>query len=397
MVSIKRSSAFDGTVQLTAEALPAGMLVSFAPSSLSGTATMAEMTISALPAISAGGHNFMVRASGEGVESRTTTVSVMVTVPAITVTTPTTTVDVAQGSAQAVPVTITRDGGFTGIVGLSVLGLPAGVTATFAPAAIESGATRSTLTLSSALTAQQGVKTVTLRASSQGIADKTIPMHVTVTPATTPAILLAATPPFLQVDGGQFVETELTLQRFAGFDGAVSVSLDGLPANLTATASTFAAGSNTTTLRITAGEQEPGGTYQLVLRASGTGIQEASTGLAVQTRIMPQFGLLFDPAMPGSGFRTSVPMTINRGSSAAILLRISRVSQYDLPVALSISGVPSGVTTNLPTTIPSSTTSQNFEITINVAASTIQGAYTLVIRGQTSTFTREVTIELTVN
>lgn len=398
VVSIKRSSAFDGTVQLTAEALPTGMLVSFAPSSLSGTATLAEMTINAMSTLSPGAHTFTVRASGEAVESRTVTVSVMVTVPAITVAAASTTPTVMQGATQQIPITITREGGFTGIVGLSVLGLPAGVTAAFAPATIESGATTSTLTLSSALTVQPGVKTVTLRASSQGIADKTIPMEVTIAPTTTPAVLLSANPPFLQLDGGSSGETVLTLQRFAGFDGAVEVSLDGLPATLTATITPFAAGSNTTSLRITVSDQELNSNYQLTVRGTGVGIQQASTGLAVQTRLMPQFNMSFPSGLPLTPATLTLPVTINRGAAAVIPLSISRASQYDLPIALTMAGTPLGVTTNLPATVSSSPTSQTFNITVNVAADAVPGVYNLRVRGETTTpMVREVTIVLTVN
>jgi hypothetical protein len=396
LIAIKRSSTFAGDVQLAAQGLPAGLLVSFAPSVLGSTAAFSEMTVSALFSMPPGNYSFAVRASGEGVDSRTITLPVMVTVPAITVAASSGNATVVQGSTHAVPISITREGGFTGIVGLAVLGLPAGVTATFSPPALASDATTSTLTLSAPLTAQTGVTNVTLRASAQGLADMTVPLQVTVAPATTPAILVSAAPPFLQVDGGQSVETVLSLQRFAGFDGAVSVSVDGLPANLTMAATPFAAGSNTTILQISANEQEFGGTYQLTVRASGTGIQEASTGLAVQTRPMPTFSLVFEPA---TGPTTSTALTINRGGSATLpRLRIVRVSAYDLPVALSIMDVPAGVTTNLPTTIPSSTTSQAFFIEINVASDAVPGEYTLTVRGQTTTpFIREVSIVLTVN
>jgi uncharacterized membrane protein len=184
----------------------------------------------------------------------------------------------------------------------------------------------------------------------------------------------------------------LTLQRFAGFDGAVYVSVEGLPASLTATVDPFAAGSNTTTLQISASEQEFGGTYQLTVRTEGTGIQQASTGLAVEARPMPQFHLFF-PSPP----RTSLPVTITRGANATIPLAINRVSEYSLPVSLSVMGVPPGVTRNLPTTIPSSTTSQTFDIAISISADAVPGVYAVTIRGEASTFTRDVTIALTVN
>ena len=400
IVSIRRSSSFTGAVTLTAVGLPQGLLVSFAPATLDGVSELSEMTISALSTLAPGAHSFTLRASGDGVEAKTLNVQVNVTLPAITLAVQTTTANVAQGSTQAIPLTITREGGFTGIVGLAVLGLPAGVTATFSPAALQPGETASTITFSAPLSVQPIARTVTLRATAQGLADKTVPIELNVVPTTTPAVLISAAPPFLQVDGGQFVETTLTLQRFAGFDGAVTVAVEGLPATLTATVTPFATGSNTTTLRINASQQATTATYQIMVRASGAGIEEASSGLAVQTRIMPQFGLVFfDPSAPPlEAFRTSQPVTINRGAAATLpQLEINRVSQFDLPIALSRTGVPSGVTTNLPSSLPGTTTSQDVIITINVSADAIPGVYTMTVQGQAGPIVRQVTIVLTVN
>jgi hypothetical protein len=397
IISIKRSSAFDGVVQLSADGMPQGLLVSFAPATLSSTAELSEMTISALSTVAPGAHTITVRASGEGVATRTLAVLVMVTVPTISVTA-STSVSVAQGSTQNIPITIARDGGFTGIVGLSVLGLPAGVTATFAPPVIESGATTSTLTLSAPLTVQTGLTNITLRASAQGLADKTVPMQLTVGPATSAAILLSASPAFVEVVSGQTVETVLTLQRFAGFTGAVDVTVDGLPVQLTTTADPFAPGSNTTTLRITARQEPPGspylgGTHQLSVRATGQGVQQAAVGVAVTVGLQARFNLFFS----GGNQQTVTQVTLTRGANVSVGMGVSRFV-FSQPIAMTITGLPAGVTTNLPLTIPASTEAQSFAVELSATANTVPGVYNLVIRGESAPApARTATILLTVN
>ena len=385
IVSIRRSSSFTGAVTLAAVGLPQGLLVSFSPATLDGVSELSEMTISALSTIAPGAHSFTVRASGDGVEAKTLNVQVNVTLPAITLVAQTKTANVAQGSTQAIPLTITREGGFTGIVGLAALGLPPGVTATFSKPALQPGETESTLTLSAPLTAQTGAKSVTLRATAQGLADKTVPIDLTIGPATTPAVLVSAAPAFLEVVSGQTVETTLTLQRFAGFNGAVDVTLEGLPVQLTASADPFAPGSNTTLLRVTARDEPAGspffgGSYQLSVRANGQGVQQASAGLAVTVRLQPQFTLFFSG---GSSQTSSSVVTLTRGSNLSVVLNISRF-QFSQPVSLTITGLPAGVTANLPTTIPASSAAQAFTIELNAAGGVVPGAYTVVIRGESA-------------
>lgn len=237
-----------------------------------------------------------------------------------------------------------------------------------------------------------------------GTADQTIPIDVIVGPATTHAVLVSASPFLLTVTGGQTVESTLTLQRFAGFNGEVIVTVDGLPPQLAATADPFASGSNTTTLRISGKVEEfgvgynpPATPYQLSVRANGPGIQQASTTMAVSTTFMPQFNLFFDPPVPGAPSPISRAVTVSRGTSASVRVRIHRY-QYPHAITLSVTGLPANVSTDVPTTIPGSTTDQEIFVLVTVGADAIPGMYNLVIRGESVTpLVRLATIVLTVN
>jgi hypothetical protein len=72
------------------------------------------------------------------------------------------------GSSGAVTVNLTRGGGFTGAVDLSIEGLPANVTGTFNPANVGSAATSSALTISTTAAAVVGNSQLTIRARAAG-------------------------------------------------------------------------------------------------------------------------------------------------------------------------------------------------------------------------------------
>lgn len=85
-----------------------------------------------------------------------------------------------QGSTGTINVTTTASGGFNSSVALTVSGLPAGVTGTFAPASIAApGAGSSVLTLTVSSSAAVGTSNITITASGGGIT-RTVQVAVTI-------------------------------------------------------------------------------------------------------------------------------------------------------------------------------------------------------------------------
>ncbi|MDF1523346.1 MAG: hypothetical protein P1P87_11105 [Trueperaceae bacterium] len=89
-------------------------------------------------------------------------------------------VAVLRGGSVDVDLTLTRTGGATGPVVLSVAGLPANVSASFAPAALDGAALKSVLTLTAAVGAAEGSSSVTITAAGGSLADDT-PLALEVT------------------------------------------------------------------------------------------------------------------------------------------------------------------------------------------------------------------------
>src|SRR5258707_1980173 len=99
---------------------------------------------------------------------------------------------VAQGSSGTATITTGGTGGFNSAVSLSASGLPAGVTASFAPASIAApGSGSSTLTLTASSTATTGAATVTVTATGGGVTHTTT-VALTVNPATAPNFVVSA-------------------------------------------------------------------------------------------------------------------------------------------------------------------------------------------------------------
>jgi uncharacterized membrane protein len=126
--------------------------------------------------VPAGTYPLTITATGGGVIK---TVTFTLNVPGFTLSSPAT-VQVLRGGSTPLTITTAPVSGFSAAVALSVTGLPAGVTATFAPTSIPApGSGTSTLTLAASSAAKAGNYTITVTAVGSGITH-TAPLIVTV-------------------------------------------------------------------------------------------------------------------------------------------------------------------------------------------------------------------------
>jgi len=132
-VSIARTGGFTGSVTLSASGLPSGSAANFSPNNTTGnSSTMSVATSATTPA---GSYTLTITGIG-GSNTRTTAVTVVVQAasgPDYSLSASPSSHTVVRGARTSYTVTITRSGGFTGPVTLSVSGLPGGVGATFRP------------------------------------------------------------------------------------------------------------------------------------------------------------------------------------------------------------------------------------------------------------------------
>jgi hypothetical protein len=185
-VTVVRNAQFTGAVTLAMEGAPAGVTATFDPATLAAGATTSTLTMAAAATAAPGTYATTLRATGTGVAAVTAPVSVVVTaapVPAFAFTLNPTAVSVVQGASATTTATITRSGGFTGPLALTVTGLPAGVTATVDPASATGGT--ATITIAAAATAAPGTATLTVQAAGTGVTSQTASVALTVTAAPT--------------------------------------------------------------------------------------------------------------------------------------------------------------------------------------------------------------------
>jgi uncharacterized membrane protein len=246
---------FTGSVMLAASGLPSGVTASWGTNPTTGST---QITLTASSSASLGQYNVVITGTS-GTLTATTTMSVGVYAQSFTLYSTQSSVNLNPGSSATSGISLTSQYGFNGNVNLVASGLPSGVTASFSPAAISSGPSYSTMTLTANSAAAPGTATVTITGTSG-----------TLTAITTLALTINAqgftlsdAPGELNLLPGGSDKSTITIIPQNGFSAAVGLTATGLPSGVTATWN-----SNPTA-----------GTSQLTLSASST----AATGSAIAT------------------------------------------------------------------------------------------------------------------
>ncbi len=180
-ITVTRSGGFAGEVALVAEGAPSGVTPAFAPATIATGATTSALTLAVAPTVAPGTYPITIRGSGAGGLNRTTTVQLTVTAPpgGLTLSAAPAALSVQAGQSGTSTITITRSGSFTGTVNLSASGAPAGVTASFNPAAATGGT--STLTLVVGASVAAGTYPITVTGQGTGVSNATTTVQLTVT------------------------------------------------------------------------------------------------------------------------------------------------------------------------------------------------------------------------
>jgi hypothetical protein len=202
---------------------------------------------------------------------------------AITLAVAPTTLTAAPGESPTAAVTLTRTN-FTGAVNLAVEGMPDGVTASFDPASPSGSTNTSTLTLAVGAAAAEGTYNLTVRASGDGIDDKTAALALTVATAPVPGFSLAVAPTTVSaVQGGTGTAT-VTITRTNGFAGAVDISTSGAPTGVTLAAdpASVPGNVNSSTLTVTVGADVATGSYPITVTGAATGLSNQGTTFTLQ-------------------------------------------------------------------------------------------------------------------
>jgi hypothetical protein len=286
-------------------------------------------------------------------------------------------VTVTAGSTANYTENVTRTGGFTGSVSLSISGLPAGAAGTFTPNP-NTGAT-SALAITTSSTTPAGSYVFTVTGTS------TVPPLTRNSTATlvvqTPDFSLSTTPSSVTVTAGSTASYTENVTRTGGFTGPVTLSISGLPAGA---AGTFTPNPNTgatSALAVTTSASTPAGSY--VFTVTGTSTSPALTRTSTAT-------LVVQPPATGNFTLTITPTSrsINPGQSTTYTVNITRSGGFTGAVTFSVSGLGTGATG---TFSPNPATGASSTLTVITTTSATPGTRTFTVTGTSGGLTRTVT------
>jgi hypothetical protein len=384
-VSLTTAAGYAGTVSFSVSGLPASTTPVFSPASLtaSGTTTLTISTSGASPLTPPGSYPLTISAS-DGVSTQTTQVTLVVTpIADFGITVSPTSQTVNQGQNIGYGVTVSSVNGFTGLVNLSISGVPTGASATFSPSSLQ-GSGLSSLAIVPGANTPGGTYILTITGTSGAV------VHSTTATLTilVPDFSVSAAPASRTILVGQSTSYTVTFSPINNYAGTVSFTVLGLPTGATPMFSPSSLSSaGTTTLSITTNNSTPPGTYPLTITGTdGTLTRTVSVSLEV------------DAVPPGDftiSFANPPTITVKRNSSGSKTVTIGAVNGFTGVVNLSASNLPSLVTAAFaPTSVTNSGTST---LTFTVDHRATQGVYNVTVTGTSGLLVHSTTITLTVN
>ncbi|MDQ3652776.1 MAG: PPC domain-containing protein [Acidobacteriota bacterium] len=206
----------------------------------------------------------------------------------------------------------------------------------------------------------------------------------------TPDYNLTANPASPNVPLGGSVPVTVTAHRIDGFDGPINVTLEGLPAGLTATAGTILPGHHTTVLSITSAAvskdaaSTSGAPWRVIGKAAVNGqevtrVAEFDDPVNVVSILsMPELTVAVEPR----------ELVIEPGGEAKVTVTVTRVNGFEGRVPVSVRNLPRATTVKVGLNgvlITESETSRTFKIEADPRAST--GEQLIYVTGSIETNT----------
>jgi M6 family metalloprotease-like protein len=271
-----------------------------------------------------------------------------------------TSASVASGASTPLLLTTTAFNQFQSSIALSVNGLPKGVTATFSSASIAApGSGTSTLTLAAASGTAAGSFTLTVTATGGGVTN-TQPVTLTVLPA--PSFSLTASATVTTVTSGASATFKLTTAALYGFQSPIALSMTGLPKGVTASfapATIASPGSGTSTLTLSAASGMALGSFTLNVTATGAGVTKTQS---VSLSVIPAPSFSLTPSATSA--------TVYVGASTTIKVTTTALYGFQSQIALSMTGLPKGVTASFAPATIASPGSGTSTLTLSAASGT---------------------------
>ena len=310
--------------------------------------------------------------------------------PAFTISASPTSVTVTQGSSGSSTISTAISGGFNSSIALSASGQPSGVTVGFSPSSISApGSGSSTMNITVGSTTSTGTYTITVTGVGGGITHTTS-VSLTVSSSASPSFTISASPTSVSIADGSSGSSTISTSISGGFNSSIALSASGQPSGVTVSfspSSISAPGSGSSTMNITVGSTTSTGTYSITVTGVGGGITHTtSVSLTVTGGSTGKFTISVSPT---SGY-------LYQGQSGYAVVTTTASGGFNSSIALSASGVPSGVTVSFsPSSIAapgSGTSDMNFTVSYNARP----GTYPITITGVGGGITHTTVIDFEV-
>jgi len=228
------------------------------------------------------------------------------------------------GNSVGLTLTISALNAFSGAVSLTASGMPAGVTASFAPASV-TGSGTSIVTFTTASSTAPGTYPIAIQAVS-GSLTHTAAVSLTVS---VPDFTLSASPTAVVLPPSGSATSTITVGALNGFSGSVSLTANGLPAGVTGSFSQPIVnnGSGSTTLTLLSASA-PAGVFTVTVQgANGNLLHTAPLTVTLQ----PSFLLPANVSvLPGSSI--SYPVTLTAPAASTVFVSLTSSDSTKLTV-----------------------------------------------------------------
>ena len=252
--------------------------------------------------------------------------------PQLTISPSTTALVLRRGQNATMAVNINALG-VNSAVGLSMTGLPPGVSATLSRTAVAApGSGTAYVTVFASTAASATTTTATIKATSGSLA-KLQPLTITV--QVPPTLTLTESSTAATMNVGASTTLTLNVVSSGTLDAPITLSASGIPSGMTATFSTTsiaAPGSGSSSLQMTAGQTLAAGTYVVTISAQGGGITRSVT-FSVTVKAQPNFTIS----------STLASVSLGRSLTGSLKLTATVTGGFNSPISLSVAGLPQGV------------------------------------------------------
>jgi hypothetical protein len=293
------------------------------------------------------------------------------------------TVSITCSGTGSLTASLTREGGFEGMVTLMVEGLPEGVSAMLSPDHLSGTTTTTSISLLVDATAVPGSYEVSvIAAASIGQVSATYTLILMEPPVEQPDFSLDAAPPELTIPVGQSGTTTIEIARVGGFQGTVALSLaTPLPVGIEGTFTPPSTEGNTATLTLDVGPSVWAGRYPIIVRGTSSSLGARNLTIAL-TVSNSDWGLEVQPSV----------IAMRAGTGVMAVVQINPSDDMTIPPVLYLDSPPSGITA----TFPMFYLDWTFDMQLSVAHDVIPGTYQMTLKADLNSVTHSAPFTLMV-